>query len=176
MKEWRTERTGWRDEELSRRHGCWGFNCPAVDLDFLMLEYNHGKPCALVEYKHINARPVVASHATYRALSDLADGYVHGPLPCLVAIYDPRDWSFRIIPLNQRAMDHYSHCEGEALTEKRFVRSLHLIRKKILSQADEDAIAALNGCIVVDDAVVCQNDNPHAQKMSKPCQNGSFRG
>ena len=54
MTTWRTERLGWRDERLSERHGHWGFNCPAVDLDFVMLEYNHGKPCALVEYKHKN--------------------------------------------------------------------------------------------------------------------------
>lgn len=144
MNSWRTERTGWRDSELSNRHGAWGFNCPAVDLDFVMMEYNHGKPCALVEYKHKNAKPIDPKHATYRALIALADGYSCGPLPCFVAIYDPVDWSFIVIPLNEKAKSHYSHCAGIKLTERRFVKSLHLLRKSVLTAEDEEAIAQLN--------------------------------
>jgi len=109
-----------------------------------MMEYNHGKPCALVEYKHINARPVDPSHATYRALVALADGYLEGPLPCFVARYNPTDWSFIITPLNERARAHYSHCIGEKLSERRFVRSLHLLRKSVLTAEDEAAIAQLS--------------------------------
>ena len=141
MNEWRKERTGWRDAELSRRHGSWGFNCPAVDLDFVMMEFNHGKPCALVEYKHMNAQAVDPGHATYRALVWLADV---AALPCFVARYNPRDWSFVVTPLNERARAHYAHCNGETLTEQRFVRSLHLLRKTVLTKEDEEAISALN--------------------------------
>lgn len=147
MKEWRKERTGWRDAELSKRHGAWGFNCPAVDLDFVMMEYNHGKPCALVEYKHKNAKPVDPRHATCRALVALADGYKHGPLPCLIARYDPHDWSFVVTPLNNRAKEHYRHCNEEPLTEQRFVRSLHLLRKSVLTEEDEAAISELNSAV-----------------------------
>ena len=142
---WRVERTGWRDSALSERHGHWGFNCPAVDLDFVMMEYNHGKPCALVEYKHRNAGPPNTAHATYRALIALADGYRDGPLPCFIALYDPETWSFRVIPLNEPARKHYAHCNGDWLTERRFVRSLHLLRKSRLSAEDELAIRALQG-------------------------------
>lgn len=143
MSTWRAERTGWRDSALSERHGHWGFNCPAVDLDFVMMEYNHGKPSALVEYKHKSAKKPDLTHATYRALVDLADNYGPGPLPCFVAIYDPEDWSFIVIPLNGRAKQHYKHCENERLSERRFVRSLHLLRKSVLSAADESAITQL---------------------------------
>jgi len=144
MRDWRAERTGWRDAELSRRHGSWGFHCPAVDLDFVMLEYNHGTPCALVEYKHINAAEVDPDHATYRALVALADERTD-PLPCFIARYDPDDWSFVVTPLNERARQHYAHCAGQRLTEQRFVRSLHLLRKSVLLAEDEAAIAALRG-------------------------------
>jgi len=144
MQSWRTERTGWRDSELSGRHGKWGFNCPAVDLDFVMMEFNHGKPCALVEYKHKSAKVVDPSHATYRALRDLADNYKTGALPCFVARYDPSDWSFIVTPLNDSARQHYSHCEGEVLSERRFVKSLHLLRKRVLSTEDVLAIEQLN--------------------------------
>jgi hypothetical protein len=37
------ERNGWRDLEMSLRHKLWGFHCPAVDIDFLMVEYNRGQ-------------------------------------------------------------------------------------------------------------------------------------
>ena len=147
MNTWRTERTGWRDAELSKRHGAWGFNCPAVDLDFLMLEYNHGLPCALIEYKHKNALVVDPGHATYRALIALADGYSSGPLPCFIARYNPDDWSFDVTPLNETARLHYAHCIGETLSEQRFVTSLHLLRKPVLEAQDRAAIAQLNGLV-----------------------------
>jgi len=141
------ERTGWRDGEISARHRQWGFNCPAVDLDFVMLEYNHGKACALIEYKHKNAAIINPQHATYRALIDLADNYSPGALPCLVAIYDPKDWSFSVIPLNAKAKKHYSHCTEETLSEARFVRSLYLIRKAVLTEKDEETISKLNSTL-----------------------------
>ena len=147
MSTWRTERTGWRDSALSERHGHWGFNCPAVDLDFVMMEYNHGKPCALVEYKHKNARLPDPTHATYRALVSLANGYIEGSLPCFVAIYDPDTWVFIVHPLNDSAREHYKHCAGEPLSECRFVRSLHLLRKSTLDYQDESAIEQLNSCL-----------------------------
>lgn len=144
MRTWRTERTGWRDQALSERHGHWGFNCPAIDLDFVMMEYNHGKPAAIVEYKHKNAATPNVGHANYKALISLADGYSGGPLPCFIAIYDPEDWSFRVVPLNDRAKKYYAHCKDEILSEQRFVKGLHLLRKSVLTQQDESAIASLN--------------------------------
>ena len=151
MNMWRVERTGWRDEKLSERHGYWGFNCPAVDLDFVMLEYNHGKPCALVEYKHRNARLVDPGHPTYRAMAMLCNGYKLGPLPCFVAIYDPDVWVFKVVPLNEAARKFYANFVGVELSEQRFVRSLHLLRKRVLTEEDEKAIAQLNGVVSVDE-------------------------
>lgn len=140
------ERTGWRDGQISSRHRQWGFNCPAVDLDFVMMEYNHGKPCALVEYKHKAAQPTNPSDATYRALIDLADNYSgeKGPLCCFVARYDPADWSFIVEPLNDKAKRLYINMIGKRLSEQEFVHTLHLLRKRTLTAADKDAIGKLN--------------------------------
>ena len=151
----RDERSGWRDEELSRRHRTWGFNCPAVDLDFVLCEYNHAKARALVEYKHKDAQPINPSHATYRALVDLADNYSPGPLPCFVAIYDPSNWSVWVVPLNERAQRHYAHCAGEWLSEQRFVRSLHLLRKAALIAEDEVVVAQLHSTITNSPPPIC---------------------
>ena len=144
MNTWRNERTGWRCEAISTRHGLWGFNCPCVDLDFVVAEYNHGLPVALIEYKDSHARTPEISHPTYQALRALADGYSSGPLPFFIATYDREGWWFKVTPLNEASCAYYSHCAGETLTEQRFVKSLHLLRKKALSEADELAIAQLN--------------------------------
>lgn len=137
------ERSDWRDKEISNQHRQWGFNCPAVDLDFVMLEYNNAKPCALVEYKHWEARPPDKQHATYRALVALADGYRDGPLPCFVARYNPATWEFRVMPLNERAREHYKHCTDEWIPRHRFVTSLHLLRKRVLDAVDKAVIRRL---------------------------------
>lgn len=149
MQQWspdgvRQERTGWRCAAISARHREWGYNCPAVDLDFVVAEYNHGKPVALIEYKERQARQPDIEHPTYRALAALANGYVDGPLPFLVAFYDATDWWFRITPVNDRAKEYYKHCLDQALTEQRFVRSLYLLRKRELDAQDLRAIARLN--------------------------------
>ena len=122
----RGERTGWRDQKLSERHRDWGFNCPAVDLDFLMVEYNVGLPVAVVEYKHHMARMPDFNHPTYRALRDLADGYKGGGLPFMVAFYWPEVWAFRVIPANEVSRKWFEPCE--ALTERDFVTRLYRMR------------------------------------------------
>lgn len=140
----RQERTGWRCQDISERHRKWGYNCPAVDLDFVVAEYNHGKPVALIEYKNRRFDAANTAQQTYSALKALADGYVDGPIPFLIAIYDSDDWWFRVQPINYRAREYYRHCLGEAISEQRFVRSLYLMRKKVLDERDEAAINALN--------------------------------
>lgn len=140
------ERSGWRCEDISRRHREWGYNCPAVDLDFVVAEYNHGLPVALAEYKHERAR-FSTDHPTYNALRALADGFsvdgIPKPLPFFVARYCPRDWWFRVIPLNEPAMKHYAPGRRD-LSEQRFVRSLYMLRKRVLDEHDERAIGLLN--------------------------------
>lgn len=133
MQQWsrdgvRQERTGWRDQELSQRHRVWGHNCPAVDLDFLIVEYNVGKPVGLIEYKHHHARYPDLRHATYRALTELAN--VAG-LPFLLAFYWPGIWAFRVTPVNSIANNHFKN--GEIVTEREFVRRLYGMRRRVLT-------------------------------------------
>ena len=135
----RKERTNWRDERISARHRDWGFNCPAVDLDFLMVEYNHGLPVGLVEYKSYQARMPSYDHATYRALSALATGYsrvidgtrVHDPLPFLLVFYWADQWTFRVHPVNSEAKKHYSN--PELMSEYDYVTRLYKLRRLTLA-------------------------------------------
>jgi hypothetical protein len=121
------ETHGFRDERISRRHREYGWNCPAVDLDFCLVEYNFGKPVALVEYKHHNASTPVLKHPTYRALRDLADKYSDGALPFFIAFYWPDIWAYKILPVNHAAMQHFT--DFEVITEREYVKRLYRMRR-----------------------------------------------
>ena len=44
-----------RDAWLSSRHRTWGYNVPAMDVDFLMVEYDKCVPKGIIDYKHEHA-------------------------------------------------------------------------------------------------------------------------
>jgi hypothetical protein len=129
------ERTGWRDEQISNRHREWGFNCPSVDLDFVMVEYNHGAPVAVVEYKHHKSSlPVSREHPSMRALGQLygADGK---QLPLLVAYYWPDMWAFRFRAYNERAVSIFETGNWIDCSERQWVGVLYGLRSQYLHEA-----------------------------------------
>jgi hypothetical protein len=94
---------------LSRRHREWGIDCPAVDVDLLLVEFDHGRPSALIEYKHWRAALLERDHPSYKAIRALADG---SRIPFIAARYWPEHWTFegqsmnsageRLLPRRQR--------------------------------------------------------------------------
>nr|MBC8360907.1 hypothetical protein [Candidatus Desulfatibia profunda] len=119
----KNERTGWRDLALSERHRKWGWDCPAIDLDFLFLEYDKGQPVAIVEYKHERAAPQYASHPTYQAMINLG---TRAGIPVFCARYKSDFSSWIIISLN-----NYAHSwlpERTEMTEREWVTFLYKIR------------------------------------------------
>lgn len=119
----RQERTGWRDLRLSERHRRWGWDCPAVDLDFLFLEYDRGKAVAIVEYKHERAAPQFATHPTYQAMIDLG---TRAGIPVFAVRYaDDFSW-WKVIPLNDKARIWAT--ATETVTEEEWVKLLYRIR------------------------------------------------
>ncbi len=125
------ERTGWRDERISLRHRLfWGCNCPAVDIDFLVAEYNVGEPVALVEYKHeATKKPLELEHPTYRALRSLCE---RAGLPFMVVYYRVDPWRFLVLPVNDRAQALYRG--PRSLSEQRFVKSLYILRERVVEE------------------------------------------
>lgn len=117
------ERTGWRDEALSRRHREWGWDCPAVDIDFLLVEYDRAEPKAIIEYKSEDAAGQTSKHPSYVALRKLADA---AALPLFTVRYG-RDFSWwRVTSLNNIAL---RLLEGERtalyFSEQDYVRFLY---------------------------------------------------
>ena len=128
MPEVRQERTGWRDEGLSQRHRHWGWDCPAVDIDFLMLEYDNGKASALVEYKNEHAKPQYVSHPTYQAMINLGD---RAGIPVIACRYSDDFSKWRVVPLNTKAREFIP--ERVELDEASWVRLLYKIRGREIS-------------------------------------------
>lgn len=123
MPEVKKERTGWRDRNLSERHRKWGWDCPAVDLDFLFLEYDKGKASAIVEYKNEHAQPQFACHPTYQAMIDLGN---RAKLPVIACRYTDDFKSWTVTALNDYAKEHIPY--RVTLNEKQWVRLLYRIR------------------------------------------------
>lgn len=119
----REERTGWRDLSLSRRHRRWGWDCPAVDLDFLFLEYDKGKAVALVEYKHENASPQYAIHPTYQAMIDLG---TRAGIPVFACRYTSDFSYWLVVPLNGKAKEYIN--VRKEMTEPEWVSFLYKLR------------------------------------------------
>jgi hypothetical protein len=139
---------------LSERHqDFWGDDCPAVDLDFLMCEYNHGIAVVIVDYKHFSANLAKTNSATYSTLSEL-----YGPngrqLPFFVARYWPDIWAFKLLAVNDAAKKAGERIipprvafnpDGQTdMTEQWYVRFLYLLRKEALTAGDSRTIARLN--------------------------------
>lgn len=118
-----TERTGWRDQNLSLRHRQWGIACPAIDIDLLLIEMDRAKAVALIEYKGELAQPQLPGHPSYLALCDLGN---RADLPVFAARY-AHDFSwFRVVPLNPRAKCIMP--TRRMMTERQFVTLLYNLR------------------------------------------------
>lgn len=141
------------DRQLSERHmKWWGDNCPAVDLDFLMCEFNHAVPVALVDYKYFAAELGKTNERTYETLSGFYNK--HGDqLPFVVARYWPDTWAFKVLPVNAAAQQWFyerfdvSHDDGHdwlALSEKDYVEALYALRGDALTAGDRRYIERLN--------------------------------
>ena len=131
------------DRELSERHYAWGQNCPAVDLDFLMCEFNRGIPVVLVDYKWQGAQLGTTNGFTFKALSSLYNE--HGEqLPFFIARYWPDTWAFKVLAVNEPAQEFAMTRDWVAMTERQWVLGLYRLRKVALTRGDQAAVDKLN--------------------------------
>lgn len=119
------ERSGWRDEEISRRHRDWGVACSAFDVDFLLVECMYARPLALIEYKKQDAPD--PTRAQLGALRTLA---TNAGIAFYVVWYTAGCTHFMVEPGNDKAW-HLVRGGDPARTwwdEYTFVEFLHRIR------------------------------------------------
>jgi hypothetical protein len=120
----RQERTHWRDAAISQRHRLYGWDAPALDIDFLMLEYDSGRPAALVEYKAEGAQAVNVNHPSMQAIRALANSAC---IPFLIVFYSPsKRWCFHATPMNDFARRYLPH--PAYFSERDYVLLLYRLR------------------------------------------------
>lgn len=129
MSEVKPERTGWRDLGLSKLHRQWGHGMPLVDIDFLPLYYDYGKPIAVVEYKREDAQAARLSHPSYVALGRLESG--GRALPFFVVRYATNFSWFAATGGNDAASKKISDAslmDGQRMPQDRWVRFLYWLK------------------------------------------------
>lgn len=124
------ERTGWRDQALSLRHREWGYDCPAVDFDFVVAEYDSRRAVALIDYKRgLNYVVGANDRGNMAVLADLGNGYRGSGLPVYLVRYDGPPYVFMLEPWNDvaklRTPEYAVHAQ---LSELRFVGFLYWLR------------------------------------------------
>lgn len=128
------EATGGRDELLlSAWHRKLGWDYPATDIDLLMIEYNYGKPYALVEYKRMNGKKISKNHPSFRAMSELANGV---NIPAIVVRYSPELDMFRVSPLNTIARGLVP--VTTIMTEDQYINLMGEMKKRFKERADNN--------------------------------------
>ena len=151
MPEVRPERTGWRDEGISRRHREWGSGCPALDIDFLLIEYDNGVPKALVEYKNEHAQPQYSSHPSYQALIQLGNS---SRIPVFACRYASDFSWWRVVPLNEYARFYVP--DRTEMDELGWVSLLYKIREK---QVPDDVVRNIQTMKLVKGCGCYQREN-----------------
>jgi hypothetical protein len=138
------ERTQWRDQRLSERHRKWGFNCPAIDIDFLMIEFHEGFPVAIIDYKRYTGSINNLHQKSIKAISTLAN---NSKIPFFVVFYWDDVWAFQIKAMNNIAkniLHQHKIEENKILTEQQYVYFLYKLRNIKLSKEEEELIKSLN--------------------------------
>ena len=130
MPEVRLERSGWRDEGLSALHRTWGWDCPMIDVDWLVVEYDKAVPVALVEYKNEHAKPVDPTHPSYRALALMGD---RARIPSVVVHYKSDYSLFRPVALNSIAQSKIP--TDNVLSQREYIRWIYRLRGRVLKEA-----------------------------------------
>lgn len=132
------ERTGWRDtDRISQRHRMFGYNVPACDLDFPLIEYDKAKAAALIEYKHERAEAVYLNNPSIRALSDLGS---RASIPAFVVRYKDDFSKYKVTAINDIGRE-ILQTECKVMYEADYIRFLYRLRG---NEAPERVIDNIN--------------------------------
>lgn len=126
----RPERTHWRDQSLSERHRLWGYNAPAVDIDFLLIEYDSDQPRACIEYKAVHGQRIQTETSALRAVTALCNS---AGIPFFLVAYHPTLFWVWIKAMNVRAQPYIP--TARYLSEVQFVTLLYRLRNRVVPQS-----------------------------------------
>ena len=125
---------------MSERHRRYGSNAPAVDLDFVLIEFDDCCPRAIIEYKNEFASPQYITSPQFQVLINLANA---AHLPAFAVRYAADFSWWLVVPLNDEARKHLP--ERKRMSEKEYVSLLYRVRgreapQSVLDGLNQDAI------------------------------------
>jgi len=123
------EQKEWRDDWISERHRTWGYDLPATDIDFMLVEYTGDRPVALIEYKTTGSIDYVGWLKVLRGHRPVSNLATEANLPSFIVAYDIQTVTFYLRGTNQLAEQHQSQMTWLTLTEAEIVAFLRELRK-----------------------------------------------
>ena len=124
----RLNQTSWRDEWISNRHRTWGFDCPATDIDFLMVEYTNRNPVALIEYKTVGSLKYLGREKALLDHLPVSRLAVMAGLPSFIVAYDQKEIQFWVKSTNAHAEVELKVEDWVLMDEAMFVSFLMYLR------------------------------------------------
>lgn len=103
-----------------------GYDMPAVDIDFLLVEYDRGLPCAVLDYKHSNTKQINHEHPSVKAIRELCASR-RNAVPYFTVKYAEDCKMFQVIPMNSAAVSHIRG-QWELMDEQVFIEFQQRLR------------------------------------------------
>ena len=124
----RLNQTGWRDEWISNRHRTWGFDCPATDIDFLMVEYTNRNPIALIEYKTVGSLKYLGQDKALLDHLPVSRLAMMAGLPSFICAYDQKQIEFWVKASNAKGEVELTSDKWVKMDETTYIGFLNYIR------------------------------------------------
>lgn len=134
----RRQDTNWRDTALSDWHARHEFDMPAAGVRLPMVEYDRGRPVAVISYQPRGFR-LAGDRPTLRlSLAHISLGSLRNEdgkeLPFFTVVYDMRNWAYRMLPHNDAALTFLGlgFRDWVTVTERHFVGLLYRLRRRVM--------------------------------------------
>ena len=118
----------WRDEWISERHRTWGYELPATDIDFMLVEYTGDRPVALIEYKTTNSIDYVGWLKVLRGHRPVSNLATQANLPSFIVAYDIKTITFYLKGTNQLSEIYGSQVAWTVMNEASIIGFLKSLR------------------------------------------------
>lgn len=121
----------WQGEIVSKRHRDWGWNNPALDIDFVLEKEN--KPLAIIEFKNdrtFSDYEKFSKTTSCQAIKYLCD-YCESPVAFFLIIYNYNFTNFKINALNDTAKK-FTNDNELVLNQEEYLEFLENIRNGVV--------------------------------------------
>lgn len=125
----RPRMTDFGDGVISDWHRSLGDQMPAVDLDKVLVEYTRGRPKAIVEYKHANAKTIDWTSPSFNALRELCAPRTY-ELPLMIVRFNDFCTEFVVQPLNVAGATLITGNPRRKMNEEQFKVFLEMVRNR----------------------------------------------